>query len=89
MLSYFQSCVSACIILYDNECWPLTKTVGNRFLKLERKIFQKTFGPVRESSGWIILLNHEIYRKFEKPNVAGVIKFICIRWLGHILRCDN
>jgi hypothetical protein len=50
------------IVLHGNKTWTLSQSATQISGSLERKILQRTFGPVQVKGTWRIQYSEELYR---------------------------
>jgi hypothetical protein len=55
----------------------------------ERKIARRISGPINEGERWRIRTNKEIEDILEGADIVKFIKFLRLRWCGHIERMNN
>jgi hypothetical protein len=55
----------------------------------ERKVLQRTFGPVCENGFWHVQYNNEVYALFSEPDIGKPIKLGRLQWPGHVIRILN
>jgi hypothetical protein len=74
------------VVTYGSETWTLKARDENALRCSERKILQRIFRGVQDSSGWRIRYNQELDRLIEGQNLLRFIKAQRLRWLGHVER---
>jgi hypothetical protein len=72
------------VVTYGSETWTLKARDENTLRCFERKILQRIFGPVQDSSGWRIRYNQELDGLIEGQDLVRFIKAQRLRWLGHV-----
>jgi len=79
------------VILYESETWALRKADENKFLILERKIFRKIFGPIKDDTigDWRRRKNRELQEIYNENNIVETIKKRRLPWAGHAMRSQN
>ena len=57
---------------------------------ISNRILRRIFGPKRDEHGeWRKLHNEERHNLYRSPNVVSVIKYIRLRWVGHVSRMEE
>jgi hypothetical protein len=54
----------------------------------ENRVLRRIFGPKKDevTGEWRRLHNEELHDLYSSPNIVRVIKWIRIRWVGHVVR---
>jgi hypothetical protein len=55
----------------------------------ERKIVRRIYGSINKGESWRIRTNKEIEDKLEGADIVKFIKYLRLRWCGHIERMNN
>jgi hypothetical protein len=55
----------------------------------ERKIVRRIYGPINEGESWRIRTDKEIEDILEGADIVKFIKYLRLRWCGHIERMNN
>ena len=67
--------------------WPLTLKAECRLRVFENRILRRIFGPKKDENGeWRRLHNEELHSLYRSPNLARMIKYRKLRWVGHATR---
>jgi hypothetical protein len=61
----------------------------NAFRIFERKIVRRICGPINEGESWRIRTSKEIEDILEGEDIVKFIKYLRLRWCGHIERMNN
>jgi hypothetical protein len=67
----------------------MTSEEMNALRIFERKIVRRIHGPINEGESWRIRTNKETEDKLEGADIVKFIKFLRLRWCGHIERMNN
>jgi hypothetical protein len=67
----------------------VTSEEMNALRIFERKIVRKIYGPINEGESWRIRTNKEIEFILEGAEIVKFIKYLRVRWCGHIERMNN
>jgi hypothetical protein len=68
----------ACLLILRGKC-------GIRVF--ENRILMRIFGPKRDENGdWRRLHKEEFHSLYRSSNIVRVIKFIKLKWVGHVAR---
>jgi hypothetical protein len=63
-----------------------TKKEENQLLVFERKVLRTICGPKIENGVYRRRYNHELDKKFNRPNTLNVTKTSRLRYAGHMIR---
>jgi hypothetical protein len=67
----------------------MTSEEMNALRIFERKIVRRIYGPINEGERWRIRTNKEIEDILEGADIVKFIKFLRLRWCGHIERMND
>jgi hypothetical protein len=67
----------------------VTSEEMNALRIFERKIVRKIYGHINEGGSWRIRTNKEIEDILEGADIVKFIKYLRLRWCGHIERMNN
>ena len=78
-------------MLYGSESWNTTEGNEEQLRIFERRVLSTIFGPIREESSneYRQRYNHELYRLYNEPSIAKIMKINRLRWAGHAARKRN
>jgi hypothetical protein len=54
-----------------------------------KKIVRRIYGPIRTEGNWTIKANEEIDEMIEREDIMNYMKYLRIRWVGHVERMNN
>jgi hypothetical protein len=51
----------------------------------ERKVLQRTIGPMCENGFWHVRYNNDLCKLFSEPDIVKTIKIGRLQWPGHVI----
>ena len=79
------------VVLYGCETWSLTLREEHRLRVFENRVLRRIFGPKRDgvTGEWRKLHIEKLNDLYSSPNIVRVIKWIRMRWAGHVARMEE
>ena len=76
------------VVLYGCETWSLTLREESKLSVSENMVLRRIFGPRRDevTGEWRRLHKEELNDFYSSSNIVRVIKWIRMRWAGHVAR---
>jgi len=86
-IKIYRSVISP-VVLYGCENWTLALREERKLRVFENMVLRRIFGPRSDevTGDWRRLHNEELNDLYSSPNIARVIKWRRIRWIGHVAR---
>jgi hypothetical protein len=79
------------LVLYEYEPWSLTLREEHRLRLFENRVLRRIFelNRVEETGGWRKLHNEELRDLQSSRSIIAMIKFMGMRWAGHVARIGS